>query len=815
MMRTNKPFWILVAGAALCCGCATWSPLAWSDKDNSPERDAYRAVETSARSESARKLTSASDSAAGSTASRRSPERETVRLTPRRLYQPPAEFTEDQAGDRTASRIQLASHEQTDTASSKRINIRQLVFSQEESADGTAPQPLPTGAAPGPVNAQADPGNAFPDTPAPGPALPDGGFDDGGAAAFGDFGGSKDAGSFGQSMTEGEDMTGAKLTFEVVQDPNQPPMQIFEVLYTLFFSDRFFVIYGDDAKEMEPEIRANTIEDAMNQFMDQSNTLVVKRGSQWIVYADGAEEDPDLRNTGISFVYKCRRAKAADLISVLDGEAPEGFPAAGDPFIGEPNVPAQAVGSASSLMGANGIEFALGKDVQYQVVHHMNGIILQGELRDIRRAVEFLKMIDQPIPRVSVELLIVQYFHENGFAWRYNLLDGQIARGDAPVSNGADAGIELMDNNDNTFGPKPFGINVERLALSAASGGGPLHFSSIGQLTGAFKQNVQLLVKEDLARIVTNPHVAVVNGQQGNILLNEKFNFFTNIVQPISGTVDQQQQELNNVTALSVTPTIVGPDNIHLAVNATVSAFVGDITGGGLQTGLPNQRINDIATAVVLEDNETLIIGGLVKEEITEERDKIPGVSDIPVIGQLFKGTNTTRRFTETVIYLTPRLVLTDSLEDEFVEQVFRETDRLHDRGEYVRDQHRRDRLRQKAKYQMHEDLDRQKVSDLIKHEFRKRPKYSPAPGTYYDDEDEDAPGSVQPEPIPDDAAGGAMGDFGAGDFGGEPVDAFGAEPVDAFGAEPVNAPGAEPVDAFGAEPVQPLPMQPIPPSEN
>lgn len=631
---------------------------------------------------------------------------------------------------------------------------------------------------------------------------------------FGDFGGGPDD---GRSMREGEDITGATLAVDVdFQDES-----ISVVMFTLLFDDSKFKIYGNEDQPVTATLRALTFEDAMQQLTEQTDLLIVRRGERFIVYADGADEM--LGDREISYVYTCRKAKAADIISTLEGQPPEGFPSAGSPYLGETDVPTQEVSSGSEVMAEEGLTSPLGKNVEYQIVHHMNAIILRGKIGDLRRAVDFVRLIDQPIPIVTIELLIVQYFHENGFSWRYNLLDGQIAKGDPPRSNGSDPGIELDDDGEeDTFGPGlPWGVNVERIALSAAAGGGPLHFSGVGQLTGQFKQNVQLLVNESMARIVTNPHVAVVNSHQGNILLNEKFNFFTNIVQPLTGTIEQQQQELNNVTAFSVTPTIVGPDRIHMAVNSTVSAFVGTVTGG-LTSGLPDQRINDIATAVVLSNNETLIVGGLVKEEVVEQRDKIPGLGDIPLVGELFRGRNENRRFTETVIYITPRLVQGSALEDEYVRQVFMQSDRLYERGQEVRRLHREDKQRGRQSYYVKERLDKQSRKDMYEErdQIKESMKYYGVEGWqdgYLPDDSSSTAPALEPA-VPMD--GGAFPGMDAV----EPVDAFpGTGPADAFpGAEPVNpfpgtesVPGPEPSPFPGTAPAngaQPVPMPNAPP---
>ncbi len=614
--------------------------------------------------------------------------------------------------------------------------------------------------------------------------------------------------NFLQLEREGEDETGVTMVVDLEFEDD--PLEV--VMITMLFDASKYKIIGSPDQTVTATIRALTMDDAMQQLQDQTDVLIVKTGDRFVVYSDGAE---DKVAGPINYIYKCRRAKATDMVGIIDGVPPEGFPAAGELSTGEPIAPVQEVALGSEVMASNGLTEPLGA-VEYQVVHHMNGIILRGELSEIRPAVDFLKTIDRPIPIVLIELLVVQYFHEDGFTWGYNLFDGQIARADAPISNGVvpGDGFTLDDFEDNTFGPRDFdpalpgaegpgyGWNFERLAMSAATGALPLQFAAIGSLTGTFKQNVTLLCSEDLARVVTNPHVGVINGHQGTIMLNEKLNFYTSIVQPITGTVEEQQQEINNMTGLTVTPTIVGPDRIHMAINATVSALDGVVT----REELPNQRINEIATSVVLGDNETLIIGGLVKEEMVEERSKVPGFASIPFLSYLFRNKRTTRRFTETVIYVTPHLDQPYGGEDAYLKQVFQQVDRLSERTETIRDKHRNDRRTSHGNYRWKEKLDHQQFKQTFKEEIHhhleplRRGHHGHYPGhqgyPYYEVMD-----SGQAQPTPGGAAPPGAAPEGDGGFPG-----FGATPGGGMG------PDVAPEDDGGFSGFGPSPGGPMPP---
>ncbi len=493
------------------------------------------------------------------------------------------------------------------------------------------------------------------------------------------------------------------------------------VMRTMTFGVEYtFDIVGDEHLPITATIRAYSIDEAMQQLEDQTGLLIVRQGNAFVVYAEDAEAM--LQDEPITYVYKCRQSKAWDLIGIVENEPPKGFPQAGDPNISTFSTgfiapQSQATRALSTKMPAAPLTSPLGA-TDYQIVHHLNAVVLQGQYKDVRDAVDFLRMIDRPMPIVFVELLIVQYFHEDAYTWRYNFFSGQVAKGDPFVSdNGgfSDAPVsETPPGPGNFFGPRANGINFEDIAVNALTGDLPLSFSSVGALTVNFQENLRHLVSENQARVVTNPRVAVINGHKGTILQNEQFNFTLNdVATGATTTITETLQKLDAVTALTVTPTVISPKQIHIAVNATLSVFLSNAIGGNVQVDLPDQRQNDLATSVVLFDNQTLIIGGLVREDMLEERDKYPFLAKTPVVGHLFRGKTDDKRFIETVIYITPHLEQSDRYQDDYMKEVFRQTERMQDRGEFIRNENRIDKYRFESQFRFKETLDHQQHKRL------------------------------------------------------------------------------------------------------
>ena len=532
-----------------------------------------------------------------------------------------------------------------------------------------------------------------------------------------------DRGNGGGALAEAEKQsaeppsTKENLATPLVVDLEFKDATLEEALYGILFSPNKYRIFGRTDLPVVGTVRAITLDDAMQQLEDFTGTLIVRHGDRFMVYSAGAEKD--LLDTGresITYVYKCRKSRASDLLSIVDNRPLPGFPKANEVTTKDVEKFShhQVLSPTQHKAESKGLAAPLGA-VEYQLVPNLNGILLKGSIPDIREAVDFLSTIDRPIPIVLIEVLIVQYIHQDVFSWRYRLHDGAVLKG-SPYK--FSDGTTLPAPNSTGYGPQPFGIDFQNMAWDPLTGGTSLAYSGIGTLTSQFKQNLTLLISENMARVVTNPHIAVTNGQAGTVMLNEKFNFVNSVA--TNTVITEKADTIDSVTSLHVTPTVVGPGLIHLAVNTSLSTFA-DVSAK--TSKLPGQIINQVGTSVVLGENESLILGGLVKEEAEEARQKIPGLAKIPLVGHFFRAKNTNRRFAETVVYITPLLSQPQGYEGEYFKEVFQQLRRLQERGEEVRFEHRADHDTSNRLYRNKTKLDRQTYWQYLKDGCRLKKK--------------------------------------------------------------------------------------------
>ncbi len=107
------------------------------------------------------------------------------------------------------------------------------------------------------------------------------------------------------------------------------------------------------------------------------------------------------------------------------------------------------------------------------------------------------------------------------------------------------------------------------------------------------------------------------------------------------------------VLSLEVTPQITPDGRIIMRLNITQDSVSGSASGGGQ----PPIDTNSINTTVLVDNGDTVVLGGIFREETTTQETKTPILGDVPYLGRLFKRTNRSSRRTELLIFITPRII--------------------------------------------------------------------------------------------------------------------------------------------------------------
>ncbi|HEX9111337.1 MAG TPA: type II and III secretion system protein family protein [Terriglobales bacterium] len=166
---------------------------------------------------------------------------------------------------------------------------------------------------------------------------------------------------------------------------------------------------------------------------------------------------------------------------------------------------------------------------------------------------------------------------------------------------------------------------------------------------------IRALQAKNLLQILAEPNLIAVNGKEASFLAGGEFPF--PVVQPSGGisTVTIQFREFG--VRLKFTPIIQPNGNIHLRVVPEVSTldFANSVTVSG--TTVPAISTRKADTEFELQDGQSFVIAGLIDNRVTNLANKVPGLGDIPVLGNFFRSKSAQKSNSELMVLCTARRV--------------------------------------------------------------------------------------------------------------------------------------------------------------
>ena len=278
-----------------------------------------------------------------------------------------------------------------------------------------------------------------------------------------------------------------------------------------------------------------------------------------------------------------------------------------------------------------------------------NTLLIKDTEDNIFAVKNLIEKLDIPVRQVIIETQIVQTNSTVVDSFGLKLSGSskvQIGKRRLGVSSsGADAmniantGAVTSSAPLVTFGNgsiTPESSGVLGLALSKLPGGTLLNLE------------LQALESEDRGKVIANPKLLTLDKQTASIESGEE----RPIVTPGTNTSPATTSFKVASTKLEVTPQITPDNKITLELKVTKDSFLDVATSGN------NALSTIILSSLVQVDNgDTIVLGGIYGNDKTAAFRKIPLFGDIPIIGKLFSNSNTLDKKTETIIFVTPRLV--------------------------------------------------------------------------------------------------------------------------------------------------------------
>jgi type IV pilus assembly protein PilQ len=281
-------------------------------------------------------------------------------------------------------------------------------------------------------------------------------------------------------------------------------------------------------------------------------------------------------------------------------------------------------------------------------------------LADIRRLVQTL---DVPVKQVLIEarIVVVSDTFERDLGARFGVTSAQKSGSNGLLSiTGNGAGADTMTQSAITnlqaaagkVTPvaTPILDNRYQVNLPAANTNGSIGISLLG---GSYIVDLELSAaqNEGKSETISSPRVITANQKQASIMQGVEIPY-----QESASSGATTTQFKNAVLSLKVTP-LITPDNrviLDLDISDdTVGAQVTSATGGSV----PSIDTRSIITQVLVNDGQTVVLGGILDTTKSKSANKVPFLADIPILGNLFKSTIDINNKTELLIFITPKIL--------------------------------------------------------------------------------------------------------------------------------------------------------------
>ena len=390
-------------------------------------------------------------------------------------------------------------------------------------------------------------------------------------------------------------------------------------------------------------------------------------------------------------VYFLENADATDLLKVLEG------------FIkgSKPQQAAQGAAPVAPFEAAGGISITADKS--------SNALIIVASPSDYQSIVQVIKQLDRRRRQVYVEAMIVEAtidrLRELGAKWRLTA-----RKNGEPVAIG---GFGTMDSA---------ALNTVLTGLEGVTLGGMGNFLSVPIITtgsdgSVSNQNLtipgfaalfSLNEFRDVVNVLSTPQILTSDNKEAEIVVGENVPFISKREKDptTTNTVLNSIERMDVGIKLKITPQITEGDYVKLDIYQEISSLVKQSETITINLG-PTITKRSTKTAVVVKDNQIVVIGGLMQETDEENITKIPLLGDIPVLGYLFKNTSVSKKKTNLLVFLNPHIIkeserlaqITSSKQKEFgvVENRFLEGELLVKFKEGVNDDTAREIIARKG----------------------------------------------------------------------------------------------------------------------
>jgi type IV pilus assembly protein PilQ len=277
----------------------------------------------------------------------------------------------------------------------------------------------------------------------------------------------------------------------------------------------------------------------------------------------------------------------------------------------------------------------------------------------------FLVSIDRPTQQVMIEARLVEVTASPKQAYGINW-GGVVGSSSTPqtfkyggsgsVAEGDPPNAIVIDKDSQKLKPAEFFLNGKARGAFGQMLGGQFAILSAPQMSATLR----FLMEDGDAEFIANPRITTANNETANIEITRAQPVpMLNFNEQTGTAVFSGFQDKKFGNSLTVTPSINKDDFVSLTVKPKISNKVGDATftfsGATVASPIIDERTFD--SKVVIKTGDTLAIGGLLQDEVSKARSKVPIMGDVPLFGYFFQERINTRTKRNLLVFVTPTII--------------------------------------------------------------------------------------------------------------------------------------------------------------
>jgi len=294
---------------------------------------------------------------------------------------------------------------------------------------------------------------------------------------------------------------------------------------------------------------------------------------------------------------------------------------------------------------------SISKNVKIMPDEETNSLIITASRSEFKALENVIKKLDIPRRMVYLEALILEVDTDTSFDVGVNWIGGGSFSDNTGAvlsgfggADGFDMAGAITTTADGiaTVG-RGFSLGVLKQGIEI----GGITFPNIAAVLKAFKDKSSI-------NIIATPQILTTDNKQAEISVGENIPYLSTANAADTSERGYENYEYRDVaTHLTITPQINQADTLRLEISTEVSK-IKSLGEGGVRPTTFKRTAN---TTVLVQDSDTIVIGGIIGHDATEGDTQVPLLGDIPVLGWLFKTHSTSHRKTNMFIFITPHIV--------------------------------------------------------------------------------------------------------------------------------------------------------------